>query len=44
MPKLVNGSYLSIAPSLGQHTRNVMLDYGYKKDDIDKLIKEGVII
>ena len=44
MPKLVNGSYLSTAPALGQHTREIMLDNGYDNKIIIQLIEEGVII
>ena len=44
MPKLVDGSYLSIAPALGQHTREIMLDNGYNNKIIIQLIEEGVII
>ena len=44
MPKLVNGSYLSIAPALGQHSREIMLDNGYDNKIIIQLIEEGVII
>ena len=44
MPKLVEGEYLSKAPSLGQHTKDIMKNHGYKKIVIDKLIEEGVII
>ena len=44
MPKLVNGSYLSIAPALGQHSREIMLDNGYDIKIIIQLIEEGVII
>ena len=44
MPKLVNGSYLSTAPALGQHTKEIMLDNGYDNKIISQLIEEGVII
>ena len=36
-------SFSSIAPSLGQHTREIMLDNGYSIDKINKLINDGVI-
>jgi crotonobetainyl-CoA:carnitine CoA-transferase CaiB-like acyl-CoA transferase len=44
MPKLFDGSYLSIAPALGQHTKEIMLDNGYDNKIISQLIEEGVII
>ena len=44
MPKLFEGSYLSIAPALGQHTKEIMLDNGYDNKIISQLIEEGVII
>ena len=44
MPKLVNGSYLSTAPALGQHTKEIMLNNGYDNKIIIQLIEEGVII
>ena len=44
MPRLVDGSYLSTAPALGQHTREIMLNNGYDNKIIIQLIEEGVII
>jgi crotonobetainyl-CoA:carnitine CoA-transferase CaiB-like acyl-CoA transferase len=44
MPKLKQGSIFSNAPSLGQHTKEVMLENGFSYDTINKLIKDGVII
>ena len=43
MPKLVSGSKLSIAPSLGQHTKEIILQLGYSKKSIAKLFDEEVI-
>ncbi len=43
MPKLVNGSKLSIAPSLGQHTKEIILQLGYSEKSITKLFDEEVI-
>ena len=43
MPKLVSGSKLSIAPSLGQHTKEIILQLGYSKKCIAKLFDEEVI-
>ena len=43
MPKLVSGSKLSIAPSLGQHTKQIILQLGYSEKSIAKLFDEEVI-
>ena len=43
MPKLVSGSKLSIAPSLGQHTKEIILQLGYSEKSIAKLFDEEVI-
>ena len=43
MPKLVNGSKLSIAPLLGQHTKEIILQLGYSEKSIAKLFDEEVI-
>ena len=43
MPKLVSGSKLSIAPSLGQHTQEMILQLGYSEKSIEKLFDEEVI-
>jgi CoA:oxalate CoA-transferase len=43
MPKLENGNNLSVAPSLGQHTKQIMLEHGYEINLIDQLIEEDVI-
>ena len=43
MQKLVNGSKLSIAPSLGQHTKEIILQLGYSEKSIAKLFDEEVI-
>ena len=43
MPKLFSGSKLSIAPSLGQHTVEIMKSFDYDTDFIKKLIDEEVI-
>ena len=43
MPKLVSGSKLSIAPSLGQHTKEIILQLGFSETSIAKLFDEEVI-
>ena len=43
MPKLVSGSKLSIAPSLGQHTKEIIFQLGYSEKSIAKLFDEEVI-
>ena len=43
MPKLVSGSKLSIAPFLGQHTKEIILQLGYSEKSIAKLFDEEVI-
>ena len=43
MPKLFNGSKLSMAPSLGQNTEEIMKSFDYDTDFIKKLIDEEVI-
>ena len=43
MPKLVSGSKLSVAPSLGQHTKEIILQLGYSEKSIAKLFDEEVI-
>ena len=44
MPRLESGSKLSIAPSLGQDTEEIMKSLGYNADVIKKLINEEVIL
>ena len=43
MPKLVSGSKLSLAPSLGQHTKEIIVQLGYSEKSIAKLFDEEVI-
>ena len=43
MPKLTNDNKLSKAPSLGQHTKEILKSLGYNDLQIDDLIKEEVI-
>ncbi|MEM3004859.1 MAG: CaiB/BaiF CoA-transferase family protein [Candidatus Bathyarchaeia archaeon] len=38
------GQVISAAPLLGQHTREILMNYlGYKEEEINQLMKEGVI-
>ena len=43
LPRLDPESSADIAPTLGQHTRQVLAELGYSAADIDGLAKEGVI-
>ena len=43
MSKFVSGSKLSLAPSLGQHTKEIILHLGYSEKSIAKLFDEEVI-
>ena len=43
MPKLTNDNKLSKAPSLGQHTKEILKSVGYNDLQIDDFIKEEVI-
>jgi crotonobetainyl-CoA:carnitine CoA-transferase CaiB-like acyl-CoA transferase len=31
------------SPTFGQHTKQILLDYGFKGEEIDSLIKQGVV-
>ena len=42
MPKFTNDEY-SKAPSLGQHSKEILKSLGYKDRQIDNLIKDEVI-
>ena len=44
MPRLENGSKLSLAPKLGQDTEEIMKSLGYNADVIKNLINEEVIL
>ena len=43
MPRFVDNDILSKAPSLGQHTEEILISLGYSNNQIEKLINEGVI-
>lgn len=43
MPRYQPGSPLAVAPTKGQHTREIMTDIGYDDGKVDKLIADGVI-
>jgi crotonobetainyl-CoA:carnitine CoA-transferase CaiB-like acyl-CoA transferase len=36
-------SYRMPAPELGQHTEEVLLEYGFKPEDIVRLKEQGII-
>ena len=38
------GSRLPAPPSLGEHTREVLLEHGYSKPEIDHLVADGTIV
>lgn len=42
-PRLQSGTPDAIAPTLGQHTREILSGLGYSSTDIDRLAKEGII-
>ena len=37
-------SYRRPAPELGQHTEEVLLEFGYTQEDIDRLREEGIVL
>ena len=43
MPKLTNDNELSKAPTLGQHSKEILKSLGYKDRQIDNFIKDDVI-
>ena len=43
MPRFVDDDILSKAPSLGQHTEEILISLGYSNNQIKELINEGVI-
>ena len=43
MPRYVDNDILSKAPSLGQHTEEILISLGYSNNQIEELINEGVI-
>jgi formyl-CoA transferase len=38
------GSRLPAPPRLGEHTREVLLEHGYSKPEIDHLVADGTIV
>ena len=42
-PKLQSGAPDAIAPTLGQHTREILAGLGYSQGDIGKLLDQGVV-
>ncbi len=43
MPRFVDNDILSKAPTLGQHTEEILISLGYSNNQIEELINEGVI-
>jgi len=43
MPKFVDNDIMSKAPSLGQHSKEILIYLGYTHNQIEELISEGVI-
>ena len=43
MSRFVDNDILSKAPSLGQHTEEILISLGYSNNQIEELINEGVI-
>ena len=43
MPRFVDNDILSKAPSLGQHTEEILISLGYSNNQIEELINQGVI-
>ena len=43
MPRFVDNDIRSKAPSLGQHTEEILISLGYSNNQIEELINEGVI-
>lgn len=43
-PKLTQDEKHAISPTIGQHTREILADYGYDSEKLEKLTTEGVII
>ena len=42
-PRLQSGTPDAIAPTLGQHTREILSGLGYSSTDIDRLARDGII-
>jgi CoA:oxalate CoA-transferase len=43
MPKYQPGSPYASAPTIGEHTREILVDFGYADDDIAGLLEAGVV-
>jgi crotonobetainyl-CoA:carnitine CoA-transferase CaiB-like acyl-CoA transferase len=43
MPKFESGTPLATSPTKGQHTREIMAQYGYNETDIDRFLTDGVV-
>ena len=43
MPKYVQDDRYAVAPNLGEHTREILVDAGYEPEAIEVLLKSGVV-
>ena len=43
MPKYVQDDRYAVAPDLGEHTREILSDFGYEPEAIETLLKSGVV-
>ncbi|MGI9409255.1 MAG: CaiB/BaiF CoA transferase family protein [Hyphomicrobiaceae bacterium] len=43
MPKYVQDDRYAVAPNLGEHTREILVDTGYEPEAIEELLKSGVV-
>lgn len=42
MPKYEAGSPLAVSPTIGQHTREILGDFGYRPEEVDALLNDRV--
>jgi crotonobetainyl-CoA:carnitine CoA-transferase CaiB-like acyl-CoA transferase len=43
MPKYEAGSPYAVSPTIGQHTREILAEFGYAEDDVSRLLSEGIV-